>query len=259
MEVKNTLSISEARKSLFSIAENVQDGSHYVFTERGRPKVAILSAKRFEGLIEECEESSQKTINLQLRKILEQMEAMTAGRIQFSSFKKEPLPRNGFIIRDAARLAYETQQTWEKQINTEELIKAQLYVELIEKYRYVARHIELGRYVRMGGENSKRYIEADIIVSDEKGNVTLLFSVEALNLYEKEKERAIHELFDLADALSRSRQHTFYLIYFTRSHSESGPQRQATVINHQLYKTFSAWEKAGRPTEKDIPSHEYSY
>jgi len=56
MDARTTLSISEARKEIFNIAEKVQKPSmHYTLTEKGRPKVVIMSADEFESWQETLE------------------------------------------------------------------------------------------------------------------------------------------------------------------------------------------------------------
>ena len=56
MNTKTTLSISEARKRIFEIAKKVQKPStHYILTERGRPKVVLMSAEEFESWQETLE------------------------------------------------------------------------------------------------------------------------------------------------------------------------------------------------------------
>lgn len=56
MNTKTTLSISEARKNIFDIAEAVQKpGLHYTFTEKGRPKAVLMSADEFDSLMETLE------------------------------------------------------------------------------------------------------------------------------------------------------------------------------------------------------------
>ena len=56
MDTKTTLPISEARKNIFRIAEKVQKtASYYTLTEKGRPKVVILSADEFESWQETLE------------------------------------------------------------------------------------------------------------------------------------------------------------------------------------------------------------
>lgn len=50
MDARHTLSITEARKKIFDIAEDVQKtGSHYILTDKGQPKAAILSIEELES------------------------------------------------------------------------------------------------------------------------------------------------------------------------------------------------------------------
>ncbi len=45
--------ISEARKKIFSIAQDVQKpNQHYTLTENGRPKAVVLSVDEYQSLIE---------------------------------------------------------------------------------------------------------------------------------------------------------------------------------------------------------------
>ena len=56
MDTKTTLSISEARKKIFKIAEKVQKPStYYTLTEKGIPKVVVMSAEEFESWRETLE------------------------------------------------------------------------------------------------------------------------------------------------------------------------------------------------------------
>jgi prevent-host-death family protein len=56
MNHKNTLSITEARKKIFDIAEDVQKpGVYYTLTENGRPKAVFMSAGEFESWKETME------------------------------------------------------------------------------------------------------------------------------------------------------------------------------------------------------------
>ena len=53
MSKSNTLPISEARRKIFDIAEDVQrPNRHYTLTDRGRPKAVVLSADEYDSLIE---------------------------------------------------------------------------------------------------------------------------------------------------------------------------------------------------------------
>ncbi|MFH1246590.1 MAG: type II toxin-antitoxin system Phd/YefM family antitoxin [Candidatus Liptonbacteria bacterium] len=53
MNTKNTIPISEARKKIFEIAEDIQKpGTYYILTEKGRPKAVVISAEEFESITE---------------------------------------------------------------------------------------------------------------------------------------------------------------------------------------------------------------
>jgi prevent-host-death family protein len=56
MDTKTTISISEARKRLFEVAEDVQSPhTVFTFTEKGKPKVVMMSAENFESWAETLE------------------------------------------------------------------------------------------------------------------------------------------------------------------------------------------------------------
>jgi prevent-host-death family protein len=56
MDSKNTISLTEARKRIFAIAEDVQKpGKFYTFTENGSPKAVLMSSDQFDSLIEDLE------------------------------------------------------------------------------------------------------------------------------------------------------------------------------------------------------------
>src|SRR3990167_4953335 len=53
MDSKRTISITEARKRIFEIIDEVQKpDTYYTLTEKGRPKAVILSVEEFESLWE---------------------------------------------------------------------------------------------------------------------------------------------------------------------------------------------------------------
>ena len=56
MTTRTTISISEARKQFFSIAEQVQRPNvYYTLTDKGRPKAVVMSAEEFESWVETVE------------------------------------------------------------------------------------------------------------------------------------------------------------------------------------------------------------
>lgn len=56
MDPKTTIPISEARKKIFEIAEDVQKpGRYYTLTEKGRAKAVLMSAEEFDSITETLE------------------------------------------------------------------------------------------------------------------------------------------------------------------------------------------------------------
>jgi len=56
MNTKTTLSLSDARKKIFDIAKDVQKPDrHYTLTDKGRPRVVIMSAEQYESWAETLE------------------------------------------------------------------------------------------------------------------------------------------------------------------------------------------------------------
>ena len=52
-DASRTLSMTEARKRFFELADDVQvPGVHYTLTEKGRPRVVMMSPEEYEGLVE---------------------------------------------------------------------------------------------------------------------------------------------------------------------------------------------------------------
>jgi antitoxin YefM len=53
MDTKKTISISEARRRIFEIADEVQKpDNYYTLTEKGIPKAVIMSAQGFDSIME---------------------------------------------------------------------------------------------------------------------------------------------------------------------------------------------------------------
>ena len=56
MSSKNILSITEARKNIFKLSDNVQKaGVYYTLVQHGRPKAVLMSADQFDSWQETME------------------------------------------------------------------------------------------------------------------------------------------------------------------------------------------------------------
>jgi len=105
MRVKTTIPISEARKNIFKIANDVQEpGNYYTFTENGRPKAVILSAEEFESWQETIDVSQEMP---DLSKDIKKFEKEhTKGEYKDWITLEELLAKEGFLIADKAKNRY---------------------------------------------------------------------------------------------------------------------------------------------------------
>lgn len=237
MKTKNLVSVTQARKNIFAITDEVgRADKHYVLTERGIPKAVILSVEKFEKMSE-----------AKGQLILADGNKNSYG----ADFSKFP---GTLIIRDESRVVYLSEKDRETKTKEESLVKAQLFIELIEVCKYPINMIELGRYVRIGKGRSRRYIEADAIINDQSGNVKMIFEVGFYDDYEKNLDIIVEDLFDLADALSWVKKPQ-WLVYFSRKFTGGRVREKILVIDYSKSNTFSAWKKAGRPGTDKIPRY----
>lgn len=101
MEPKRTIPITEARKRIFEIVQEVQKpDTYYTLTEKGRPKAVILSVEEFESLWETIETLQEIP---DLGKDIEEVER----DIQSGAYKNYPtleeiLAKEGFVLADKA-------------------------------------------------------------------------------------------------------------------------------------------------------------
>ena len=102
MNTKTTLPISEARKKIFRIAEEVQrPATHYILTEKGKPKAVVMSAEEFE--------SWQETLEVEcdfpdLKKDIKKAEREYKQR-RYKTLE-EILSKEGFVLADKAKKKY---------------------------------------------------------------------------------------------------------------------------------------------------------
>ena len=74
MNSKTIISISEARRRIFDIAEEVQKPStYYTLTENGRAKAVLMSAEQFDSIMEDLEILSNPKIMADLKEAEEEI------------------------------------------------------------------------------------------------------------------------------------------------------------------------------------------
>jgi len=95
MNIKNTCSLTEARKNIFSLADQVQKtGIHLTFTEKGSPKVVLMSADEFEA----WQETIEILHNPQLMKTIKRAERNISKKDYLTL--EEVLKTEGFVLQD---------------------------------------------------------------------------------------------------------------------------------------------------------------
>jgi len=110
MRAKTTISISEARKKIFDIAEEVQKpGIYYTFTEKGRPKAVVMSYEEFDSLMETLEIMSNPKIMKDIRQA--EAEYKLGKYVTLDELKKElGYGNEAFLLADKGKKKYKTKR-----------------------------------------------------------------------------------------------------------------------------------------------------
>ncbi|MDP3995999.1 MAG: type II toxin-antitoxin system Phd/YefM family antitoxin [bacterium] len=105
MDAKTTLSISEARKKIFKIAEMVQRPSvRYTLTDKGRPKAVIMSADEFESW-QETLEVREEFPDLK-KDIREADRAIETGGYKKWTSLDDIMAKYGYVLADKGKNKY---------------------------------------------------------------------------------------------------------------------------------------------------------
>ena len=100
MDTQTTLSVSEARKKIFTIIDEVEKlGARYTLTEKGRPKAVIMSADEFESWVETFEVMREFP---DLKKDIKEVEEdIKSGKIySYPTLEEVIAERKGFTVAD---------------------------------------------------------------------------------------------------------------------------------------------------------------
>lgn len=270
MQIKNTMSITQGRKEIYAIAKELQEKEEYfTLTERGKPAVVLLAAEKFESMLKKIGQAKKMQTNFLAshgvgfvcdgmgKEIYRTRTARKVSERKANDFELRILERGQKIlfVCDNDQVVYSSERAIDRINSRQNLVVAQLYVELIEKYDYPIDSIKIGAYVKIGEKNSKRFIEADILVYGRNFQSNLLFAVSEFENFEKNEKLKVGELFDLAHELKKTSQKISHLIYFSRKYSKGSLKQKIKVINGKKFGNLKAWQKAGCPFEKTIPSY----
>lgn len=108
IKMKNIISITEARSSIFDIAENVQKlGNHYLFTEGGKPKMVVMSADEYDNLMEDLALAADPKFQARIK---ESEDAIARGDfVTLEELEKElgiVRPSRALVLRDKSKKTY---------------------------------------------------------------------------------------------------------------------------------------------------------
>lgn len=244
MELKNIISITEARSKIFSIVERISKyGSEYVLTKEGKPEAVLLSVKRFDEL-------KNKLLNYSVNRASTEFLLQDKGKNQYANSGQNS---GVIIIRDAKEIIYLGKKSTDNYKKEKELVKAQLYIELVDVYNYPIEFLEIGKYLAVGKKSFNNFCEADIVASDNAIDSKIIFLVSPFGNFENEKNLKIEELFSLAEALSYDKKKPSFLVYFSRSYKKGEKKEKILTINYSKFDSLEKWEKAGRPVSNTIP------
>jgi antitoxin YefM len=110
MDIKTTISITEARKRIFDITEKVQTPNRvYTLTSGGKPKAVIMSAEEYESMLETME--VERIFPALDKEISETNKALRTG-----DYKKWPTLQNlkkdwGFAVAEKSEKKYGIRST----------------------------------------------------------------------------------------------------------------------------------------------------
>jgi type I restriction enzyme M protein len=177
--------------------------------------------------------------------------------------EKSPLIKSGeekgyiSISRDGSKITYLAQKYTDNFLDPEEQVRAELYIDLIEKYKYKPDKIELEKYRKIGHPHKKTDIKIDIVIYDENHNPFMLFELKSPEEYDKYFESSIKtQLFEVAATEDKGKGTLKFLIYYTHWYDENGKlQEKYETIDYTKYKSFDEWEKAGKPNLRYIPEN----
>ncbi|MCM8832282.1 MAG: N-6 DNA methylase, partial [Candidatus Omnitrophica bacterium] len=161
------------------------------------------------------------------------------------------------ISRDGSKITYLAQGYTDNFLDPEEQVRTELYIDLIEKYKYKPNKISIEKYRKIGHPHKKTDIKIDVVVNDNNNNPFMLFELKSREDYEKYFESSIKtQLFETAATEDKGRGTLKFLIYYTRWHDEDEKiQEKYETIDYTKYKSFDDWEAAGRPNLRYIPKN----
>jgi type I restriction enzyme M protein len=167
------------------------------------------------------------------------------------------LEANGLVKIVGTKIRYPKLGFEDVFTDPEEKVRADIYLSLATEHGYNEPGVvEFEKYHKIGHPNKTSDAKIDIVIRTKTGAPFALFEIKSPSDYEKYLEQSIKtQLFNLAAIEDQGYGTLHYLIYATRSYSGGVLVEKLVCIDYTKFKTFEAWDHAGRPNLRTIPSN----
>lgn len=232
MLAKNILSVTEARKNIFTLVEKVEKNkTSFILTERGRAKAALIPIDMFDRKMANAGEAKKRF-------------SFSHGRI-VTGFTA-PV----WLVQDGCHNGYQRTflDAWEEE---RAYARSILYVKLVEEFGFAPKQIEIGYHVELLAPEGKRHMEIDLIVTNEEGQPIMVCIIMPLKSTVKEQENTAELLYALVDALGMNAKLS-WLVGFSYGCKGKTKESKAFVIHYQKYPNFTCWQKEGRKKSEKL-------
>jgi len=169
--------------------------------------------------------------------------------------RQKRLIKTGLATIEDSSITYSRVRYSDNIEDPEEQVRADLYLDLVEKYEYSADNaIEMEKFHKIGHPHKRSDAKIDILVKQPDSRPFMVIELKSPDDYERYMEMSIQtQLFNLA-AVENQVHHTIkYLVYYTRIWEAGALIEKTVCIDYAKYQSFEDWDAAGRPNLRGIP------
>ncbi len=169
--------------------------------------------------------------------------------------RRQKLEKRGLATFRESHITYEHISFTDIIDDPEEQVRADLYLDLVDKYGYSADiAIEMEKYYKIGHPRKKSDAKLDILVKYRDGKPFMLIELKAPDKYEIEMEETVKtQLFNIA-AIENQRYNSIrYLLYHTRYYEDGQLFEKTVCIDYAKYKNYEDWDVDSRINLRAIP------
>lgn len=171
--------------------------------------------------------------------------------------RREKLIDMGLARFDGRLIIYESVGHQDEIGDPEEQVRADLYLDLVEKYGYnTPNAVEMEKYYKIGHPHKRSDAKVDVIVKYPDGRPFLVIELKSPGDYDRYMEDSLKtQVFNIAAVENQVHGSIRYLVYHTR-YWENGTLHHKTVcIDYEKYRSFEEWDKDGRENLREIPTN----